>query len=230
MDLYDFLRRESLPQNIGTSFVARNTGANIKLVVCKSGQTVSVAWNSRFGLQRTAVSRGRSCSRQRGSVIAELPFFLLVLFIVITFPLFNLVSVCTRMAFVRYACESAAREAAAAPTYRTNRQNTLCAFNTATEKVNEVCSKFSGIDLKKIDTSILSMPIAGGAPIESRSPLPNPNIEAFIYQYRVHVEAEVQPLITYKGNFLGDVPGLTGPILVSYQMERVCEKPEGLIE
>lgn len=224
-----FLRGRSLLKNKDAHSSARVTGANIKLVVCRSGQAVFVAWNACFQ-KHAAVNRARNNSRQRGSAMVEMPLFLFVLFVIITFPIFNLVSVSMRMVFVRYACESAAREAASAPTYRTNRQSALCAVNRAREKVNEVCSTFSGIQLMNVDTSILSLPLNGGGSQESHAPLPNPDIETFIYQYRVRVQAKVEPLITYRGNFFGDVPGLTGPMIVSYKMERVCEKPEGLIE
>lgn len=167
----------------------------------------------------------------RGSVCAELPLVLLVLFVMIGFPLFDLAAIGLRFAFVRYACEVGARDAACAPTFVNNNHSALSATNTAKRTVQGICSKFMGIQLRNVETTVIGLPmIPEKMQFETNQPIVAPDISTYLYQYRVKVTAEIEPLITYNGNLFGKVPGLSAPLALTCRMERVCEKPEGLIQ
>ncbi len=179
---------------------------------------------------KQASTTGKS-SAQRGSVCAELPLVMLVLFVMIGFPLFDLAAIGLRFAFVKYACEVAARDAACSPTFVSNNFSALSATNTAKRTVEKVCSQFSGITLHQVETTVIGLPmIPQKTPFETTQPLTDTDTNTYLYQYRVKVSAEIEPLITYNGNLFGQVPGLTAPLSLTCRMERVCEKPEGLIK
>jgi len=185
-------------------------------------------FNSANGKQ---ASPGDHSHTGRGSVCAELPLVLLVLFVMIGFPLFDLAAIGMRFAFVRYACDTAARDAACAPTFVSNNYTALSATNTAKRTVEKVCAQFMGIKNCHVETTVIGLPMIPDIPqFETNSPLTLNQLDtnSYLHQYRVKVSADIEPLITYNGNLFGTVPGLTAPMPLTCQMERVCEKPEGL--
>ena len=51
-----------------------------------------------------------------------------------------------------------------------------------------------------------------------------------LYQLRVDVAGQIQPVISLSSDIFGNIPGLTGPIPVKMSMMRVFENPQGLYQ
>lgn len=168
-----------------------------------------------------------------GLASIEFPLCLLILFVMVAFPLMDLITLGMRTGFVHYACERAAREATSAPTFVEDRFGVPSAQNSAKKAAEMVCSKFGGIELGEVTTTLVAAPMQWppGSSIETTEPLPDgAKTKEFLYQYRVDVHAKVDPLITYNGTLFGTIPGFTAPLPIICSSIRVCEKPEGLIK
>ncbi|MBY0547149.1 MAG: hypothetical protein K2W95_07635 [Candidatus Obscuribacterales bacterium] len=51
----------------------------------------------------------------------------------------------------------------------------------------------------------------------------------YVYQYKVAMDVELTPMVTFNDALFGHIPGLTEPVRLKCIAQRVCEKPEGLV-
>jgi hypothetical protein len=175
----------------------------------------------------------RSC---RGQALAETAGLLAVFFIFLTFPLMNLGAIGMRAFFVVNSAKVGAERACKSLTYRAKADipdgtlaNNTPAETVARNEVQRYLNSFSGAKLVSVKTGIVDINnITGektGPFYTTLSSLPQENHSYYI---DVQVNAETDPLLSYKGGMLGDIPGLTRPFPLSMHGQRVFENPKGL--
>ena len=174
-----------------------------------------------------------SVRRKNGSLSAEMPICLTITLVLVAFPFIDLLALSMRYSLLVAACTAAGRSAPSAPTFVANPQNSLSAVNAAQAATNKWCASFTGIKLVSVATVAqpISLLSAGGDLPEQATPFTPEqiNTDRFLYQYKIKVKAEIEPLVVYNGSIFGSIPGFTGPLAVECSSQRVCEKPEGLI-
>ncbi len=166
---------------------------------------------------------------KRGSMIAELPVVIWIIFILLFFPFLDLASVCLRTYFLYQYTQQAALEAARAPSFSRPISPDLSAVQAAQEIVNSLKTSFTGIDVKNVDTRIGWIDAQSGASQTSNTPL-NPPVDSSksIYQIEVTTTADLEPFIPNVPEIFGSIPGLTAPMRLSVRAREYCESPAGL--
>lgn len=175
----------------------------------------------------------RSC---RGQALAESAMLLAVFFIFLTFPLMNLCAIGMRACFVMNSAKIGAERACKSLTYeaKANIPDGTIANNTpavavARAEVTRYLNSFSGAKLIDIKTGIVDIDNVTG---EKKGPyyhvLNQRPQENHTYYIDVQVKAETDPLISYKGGMLGEIPGFTKPFPLAIHGQRVFENPKGL--
>jgi len=175
----------------------------------------------------------RSC---RGQALAETAGLLMVFFIFLTFPLMNLGAIGMRACFVVSSAKIGAERACKSLTYQVKANvpdgtlaNNTPAVTVAKNEVTRYLGSFSGAKLVSIKTGIVDINNVTG---EKKGPFFTPLTtlpqENHTYYVDVQVNAETEPLLSYKGGMLGDIPGLTAPFPLSMHGQRVFENPKGL--
>ncbi len=176
----------------------------------------------------------RSC---RGQVLAESAMLLAVFFIFLSFPLMNLGAMGMRSCFVMNSAKVGSERACKALTYRvaanipagTLANNVPAEFVARTE-VNRYLNSFSGARVIDVKTGIVDIDNATGAKVgPTYAPLTSRPQDGHTYYIDVLVKAETDPLLSYKGGWLGDIPGLTAPFPLAIHGQRVFENPKGLM-
>lgn len=185
--------------------------------------------------------------RGKGTTIAELPIGLWIIFVGIGLPLVVLVALTFRFALFWEAAREAAQSACGCQTFFSNPifpANTQSAINAATAAANTVASTFNGFSLSSTNLYILTTNAGsttdivntfGPYSVGSTSPGFVIDPDHNVYQVRVVVSGQIQPLLTVPAGILCfnsgngiSIPGLTAPIAVSASQERVFENPSGL--
>jgi hypothetical protein len=140
-----------------------------------------------------------------------------------------MVMLSTRIAFVQGACLFAAREASTSASFKDDLPTSKSATSVAQEKVSEYLEQFQGIKIISVTTTVKMQPIDSGESSERSDPLDWQDIDTgkYLYHYKVKLEAEVDPFIPYSSTLM-DFPGLTKPLKVICNSQRICEKPQGL--
>jgi hypothetical protein len=181
----------------------------------------------------------RSCltKRSSGTTIAEVPLGLWIVFVGIAFPIFVLAMMSVRFALFCEASREAAAAACQCQTFLTNPPpapsgpSQLSAVNQALSTAQSVANLFPGVTVGSVQTSIVQTQISNQASTvyAAGTALSSPaDTVANMYQIRVTVSGQVQPIITLPGGFLRSVPGATEPIPVTVTEDRVFENPGGL--
>ncbi len=166
---------------------------------------------------------------KRGSMIAELPGVIWIIFFLLFFPFLDLASVCLRTYLLYQYTQQAALEAARAPSFRRPISPDLSAVQVAQRIVNSLQSSFSGIDVKNVDIRISWTDAQSGTLQTSSAPLTPPvDSSKSIYQIEVTTIADVEPFIPNIPEFIGRIPGLTAPMRLSVKAHEYCESPAGL--
>lgn len=181
----------------------------------------------------TLTSRTAAARSNRASSIVELPVALSVLFLALLFPLADLGTIALRSATVFAAARNAAHHAGRAKSFVTNGENgQLSAKSTAVARALQTCNfGICGTQIKAEDvrTKIIGTPFAANiSAINSASPLPDAEPEKYLYQIEVEVTGTVEPLVLLNNELLGDIPGITKPLMISAAFREFCEHPEGM--
>jgi hypothetical protein len=189
----------------------------------------------------------RIISRSRfGTTIAEVPLGLYIVFIGMAFPVFVLAILSIRFAMFWEAAREAAEAACQCQTYQNNADvtsvtangastATLSAVNQALLTAQQVASIFPGVTIGSVQTWIVKTPVSQStSPTAAQVYGPGTALgvpadtQQNMYQIRVIVSGQVQPIVKLPGGFLGRVPGATQPIEVTVSEDRVFENPGGL--
>jgi len=165
----------------------------------------------------------------------EFPVALLILLVVLFFPLLDLGSLFMGANSVFTAARVAAVEAARAPTFQNNvtsgtgqsATTTLSAVNRAQNVASGLSTGGVKISSSDVHVSILQVPFGGGASTTITPPVTIDTTQN-IYQIQVTVTGKVSPLATLSPSLLGNIPGVTGPLVVTASSAAQVENPQGL--
>lgn len=166
---------------------------------------------------------------RKGSLIAEYPGILFLLFIGLTFPLLNLATITIRYCFLVMAAHEAAYQAALAKTFLNDVSATdRSAINVSNAVAQSVATSFDGVKVTNINTRIAVSDVATQLVTRTATKLLIPaDTSKFVYMIESELNAEVQPFMTLPV-FFSNIPGLTGPMIISVCARKVCENPQGL--
>lgn len=174
--------------------------------------------------------------RTAGSVLAEMPVALWILFVGIGLPLIVAITIALRYGLFWQAARQAAQACCQTQTfYAPPTATATSAVQAANTAANNTVNAFGGCSLNEVDVYI------GQTPFNSLnttwSSNPNTPLQASqidtdqnIYSVKVVLIGEVQPLVTLNVPYLGSIPGLTQSCPATVAEERVFEHASGLSE
>lgn len=169
----------------------------------------------------------RTRKRFKGSMIAELPLVLWVLFIVIIFPLIDLGTAFLRVTFLYAGVHLSSIAAARANTFLVPLDGKPSAINEANSKLTQVKSAFSGLDVQDVKTEIIITNNDTQAVSFSSVPLTKQaDVAMNSYQIQVSAVCSADPLITIPLPLA--VAGLNAPLVFNMNARQYCENPQGL--
>ncbi len=198
-----------------------------------------------FGNRVSLMEKSRLSRVGIGTTIAEVPLGLWIVFIGIAFPAFMLATMTVRFALFWEATRMAAEAACQCQTYQNDStgagnllptSSTLSAVNQATTTAQQVAALFPGVTVGTVKTWIIQTPVSQPQGGQNVAQVYGPNTalglpadtQQYMYQIRVTLIGQIQPIIPYAGGFMGSVPGATQPIAVQLSEDRVFENPGGL--
>ncbi len=168
--------------------------------------------------------------KKRGSIIAEFPLALWMLFFCFTYPFLDMCTILLRYTFFVAAVRDGVHDAAQSKTFLVNNSATdLSATNNATAGVALTAGAFNEIQINSVSTSILATNITTLALTKYNAPLATPaDPSTYLYEIQSTVTGVINPLITLNAGLIPPVPGLTAPIPVTVTGREYCEYPQGL--
>ncbi len=168
-------------------------------------------------------------NRRTGSFLAELPGVLLILFFLFVFPMINLGSIALRWALLAESARDGAHAAATAYTFDASSAGKPSAIVCAPTAINAFNARYSGITITNIDVDILATDLNTQVVTRYEDKLTTPaNTQVNIYALETAVTADLEPLLTYHGPFIFNVPGLTAPWTATVRAKEYAESPQGL--
>jgi len=180
----------------------------------------------------------RPIRKLSGLTIAELPAGLWVIFVGIGMPLLCLVLTTIRFGLFMEAARQAADVAAQAQSYLSN--SSTGAITLAQDKALAVAGAFPGLSINPDDVKcwIIVTPLANTGPNGNASTVVGPNTPLNtpadtaenLYQLRVDITGQIQPVVSLNIDYFGGIPGLNRPMTVKTSMTRVFENPPGLYQ
>jgi hypothetical protein len=168
-------------------------------------------------------------NRNKGSATVELPLVLWFLFIVILFPMLNLGTICLRSYFLFQSCHNGALTAAKAKSFETSVGSDLSSKDSAKATVESIAKTWHGVRVNNILTQIIQTKISDHQETVYSGKLTTPpDLSANTYQIRVTVTGETDPFVLFNLGFLGGIPGLTGPMVITMNDQNFVENTQGL--
>lgn len=171
-----------------------------------------------------------------GAVIAEFGPALFVFFMIILFPLINLLALAIDAGTVYLIAKQAASKAAASVTFGDAQLSSeQAAYNIESGGIGKFCHLVpvggfngSGLDLYVTETDISSNVSIHNGP--NTPNVTNPvDTSAYLYTYDAVVTYECGPLMRlHYIPWIGDIPGVGKPATISYTASEHVEHPEGL--
>lgn len=169
----------------------------------------------------------RNARNERGS-IAEIPVVLWVMICLLVFPLLDMCAVGLRTAEVGMAAQRACMMAARANSFETAINGGVPAVDVAKGEVANLAKSYGGVRITNVSTMILATKADTKVVQTYTGPLPKPaNTADYIYQIRVAVSAEVDPLVQIPYLPL-KVSGLNEPMKINCMDQQYAECPQGL--
>ncbi len=168
-----------------------------------------------------------------GNSSAEFPIVIFIFLAIILFPLIDLATLFMGSNVVYGAARVAVVKAARAPSFQndvvTDAGTTLSAVNQAKQIASSCSTGGVRIRPEDVEVIVLTVPIAGGSPAKLVPSADTPiDTNANVYQIQVTVVGRVSPLVTLSSDIFGNVPGLTGPLVVTARSTATFENPGGL--
>lgn len=166
--------------------------------------------------------------RKETGSIAELPAVLWVLFCLLIFPLIDLASIGLRTAQVSMAAQRACQMASRAASFQTGVNGYKSAVEIAQAETDNLVKDYGGVHLKKVSTSILVTSVdSHNVTVVEHALTSAANTADNIYQIRVEVSADVDPLITIPYIPIA-ISGVTQTMHVNCSDQQYAECPQGL--
>jgi hypothetical protein len=159
----------------------------------------------------------------KGSLLAEYPAVLWMLFIGIAIPMILIASCGYRALLFYFAVRDSCYKAAKAPSFSQAQTSATTTFNTEVAAWNGI----SGTE----SIFIVTKPLNGNPPTISNTKLPanTVNTNLNIYFIREIGNGSIQPLVS-GGTYMGmTIPGLTGPFPLQIKYDTYVENPSGLM-
>ncbi len=181
-------------------------------------------------------TRARFRANALGLTIMEIPAAMGIMFLGFFFPLLCLILMVMRFTLFLEAARESADSACQAQSFSAipggNGNSALGSMSLAQTAAINVASMFGGVTINPDDVkcSIIVTPFNSAAPpTVVTGPLTTPvDDSANLYQLRVDVAGQIQPIFTLPSGIFGDIPGLTGPYPVQTSAVRVFANPQGL--
>jgi hypothetical protein len=165
--------------------------------------------------------------RVEGSVIAEGPVVIYTIFLVLAFPMINLVTVGLRSYFLYSTTENAVLMASRATTYTTPVDGEPTATSIIDSKLPQDIAAFSEIELIETNPHILVTDIETGDLTIVSGPLSQSGDSSRkVYELEVRAKAQIRPFISMSLGSWGAIPGLTAPMVVEFNIRHFVESPE----
>lgn len=166
--------------------------------------------------------------RKANGSIAELPAVLWVLFCLLIFPLLDLAAIGFRSAEISMAAQRACQMASRAGSFQAGVNGNKSAVEIALAETNNLAKDYGGVRVSSVKTSILTTNVDTRNVTVVDHPLTSAaNTADNIYQIRVEVTADVQPLITIPYLPLA-ISGVTQAMKVTCSDQQYAECPQGL--
>jgi hypothetical protein len=179
----------------------------------------------------------KNCSRKatvpnrkaHGASLVELPLMLWLMFVLMMLPMLALATVTLKSALMNAAVQDGAHFASKAKTFETGTAAKPSAVTLATDSIRNAAAKFSGLTIDSVTTQIVVTPVAGGAVTRTTSKLTAPaDTSKFLYQIETIAKGKIAPLLPLNPRVVGEIPGMSAPIIVSYSAREMAENPQGL--
>ncbi len=182
------------------------------------------------------IKAGAFPSRENGSVrkplamsLIELPVMIWLVLVVLLLPMLALATMTLKSALMNSAVQDGVQVASKGKTFESSQPGKPSVKQLADESVRNSASKFSGLGISSIVTSIVITPVDGGPLVRSTSKLAQPaDTSKFLYQIETVVNGKISPLFPTNPGQFGAIPGLTQPVNVSYVGREMAEFPQGL--
>jgi hypothetical protein len=171
------------------------------------------------------------CARtHQGSMIAEMPVALWLLFVVFIIPFIDLTTVMLRYTFVVAASRDGVHAAAKAKSYMSDlTANDPSAMSLSDKFARRTAAAFTEIIINEVRTRIVVTNLSNGRVTVLEAPLTKPADTAEnLYQIETAVTAQINPLIPFETGFFEGIPGLSAPMLATVCSRELCENPQGL--
>lgn len=194
-------------------------------------------WNKANTRQNHLSARTRK-RNALGSSIAEFGPILFIFFLIILFPLIDLIAV----AWGYCTCYMATTQAANRASSSNNVDRAQQAIIKVLRKAYQggfgqfaVVDPVGGLGRSGAHMWVVRTPFAGGpaeylGPDSSLDPTEVPDPARYVYEYQVTTKQKVGPFIMIPTNMLVDIPGLSSPFEITVTACSVVEHPEGLMD
>lgn len=183
--------------------------------------------NRQFKL-RTKYGAMSGIRLSHGYSLLELPMMMWVVFLVILMPMVALATMTLKATLMNAAVQDGVNVAAKAKTFQSGTADKPAATTLADGAIRNVASKFAGLSVQSITTDIVVTPVAGGAVTRSGKLTIPADTSRFIYQVETVAKAKIDPLLPLNPAMVGNIPGLSAPMFISYAARQMAENPQGL--
>ena len=165
----------------------------------------------------------------KGSSILELPAALWITLVVFLLPLMSLASITLRCTLLNVAVLESVHAASKARTFEQGSDEGASAIELADQAFDKYVKAFPGLDADKVKLRIISTDIKSGAISSTNEKLKNPaDSSGFVYQVEGDCTGKIEPVFAMSRDILGDIPGLSSSMKVSFSAREMCENPQGL--
>ncbi len=171
----------------------------------------------------------KSVRSNKGTLLAELPLAMWIMFVVITIPMIDLATITLRTTFLVTAAHHAASAAARSTYFQTNNGSSLSAKQAAQTQATYDLQRFGMSLTTPVTTNIVTTTVGTNQTTRTSAPLITPpDSTNNTYSIEVIVTSQVNPLIPFNLRYFGTVPGLTAPMTITCAAQEFSENPQGL--
>jgi len=165
---------------------------------------------------------------QSGEFLIDGSLAVVMLFGVVMLPCADLATLGLRHVFLSAAARNAVHVASKAKTFQVSLKKPS-ATEIAEQVAKSTAQGFSGIDVEKVETTILATNLETQETTRYTGPLPIPaDTSSYVYNIETVIEAKVHPLFTLNKDILGSIPGMTVPMEGRASAQEFCEHTQGL--
>jgi hypothetical protein len=174
-------------------------------------------------------SKSTTTRSRKGTSLAELPIVIWMIFVFLLMPMLSMATMTLRSALLNAIVQNAGAAAAKAKTFEVGTADKPSAKAIAKATMNDAIKVIPGLKVINVDAQIITTAVANGTPQRSSSKLTTPaDTNVNVYQIETQAKCQIDPLIKISPAICGDIPGVSGPLTVSYAARAMAENPNGL--